>query len=201
MLPNIFLNHWNKVLNFAVTNVAPAFSFSGGISTAVVSPFKDKLKGQKQKEDDERKCLDGYGIPLDLKEEVDDTFFKYAFEEDTAGMNDEARLCLKSMAGTTWGKCEDYEECVRSLAETWDKRVEEGEKALRVDIFLPEEDIMVGQKGMRYFEECWGKQRTGSGIKVECVRWKGTDHETTTSCTSGAIGRMFSIAKGLRTAG
>jgi hypothetical protein len=133
-----------------------------------------------------------------LKEVVDATFFKYAFAENTTGVNDEARLCLKSVRGTTWNVCDNYEEYVRTLADSWDQRISEGSKPLRVDIFLPGEDMMVGEKGMKYFEECWKEESRGNGIKVECVRWKGTDHETTTSPINGAIGRMFSVAKGLR---
>jgi hypothetical protein len=198
MLPNTLLNHWNKVLSFTISSVAPTIAFSGGISAAVVAPFKDKVKTQMQKEEEKRKCLDGYGITLELKEVVDATFFKFAFAENTTGLNDEARLCLKSVGGISWDACDNYEEYVRTLAEFWDKRIEDGSKPLRVDIFLPEEDVMVGEKGMKYFEECWKEESRGNGIKVECVRWKGTDHDSTTSPPGGAIGSMFSVVKGLR---
>jgi hypothetical protein len=58
------------------------------------------------------------------------------------------------VGGIEWGACENYEESVRTLAEAWEKRVAEGGKALRVDIVLPEDDAMVGDKGMKYFEDC-----------------------------------------------
>jgi hypothetical protein len=199
MLPNTVLNHWNKVMSFAVTTAQPAFAFSGGAFTSVASAIKDKVKTAKQKEEEGRKCLDGYGMSLELKEDLDKAIFQYAFAENSIGANDEARLCLKSVSGITWDICDNYEECVKTLAEAWDKRVAEGWKPLRVDIYLPEEDMMVGNKGMQYFEDCWKKESLGRGIKAEIVRWKGTDHETTTSPSNGAVGRMFSVVKGLRT--
>lgn len=199
ILPNPLLNYWNKLIHFIVVQAQPTFAVSGSSFTLVTSAFKNKVATAQHREQESRKCLEGYGVPIEVKDELDKTIFKFVFAENTVGGNDEARLCLKSVAGTTWDACEDYEECVKTLAETWEKRVEEGGSKLRVDIFLPEEDVMVGKKGMNYFEECWGGERRGKGIKVETVRWDGTDHESVMSLTQGAVGRMLSILKGSRT--
>ena len=197
MLPDPVLNYWNKVIGFVMNTAQPTFAVSGGAFTLVTSPFKSKVATEKQKEEEARKCLAGYGLPLDVRDEVDKVVFKYAFAENSAGANDEARLCLRSVKGVSWGACEDYEEFLRTLATAWDKRVAEGGKPLRVDIHFPEEDLMVGDKGMKYFEECWRKENLGEGMKVECTRWKGTDHDTTASASNEAIGKMFSMVKGL----
>jgi hypothetical protein len=199
MLPNALLNHWNKVMSFMMNTLQPTFAVSGGAFTMVTSTFKDQVKTEKQKEEDAKKCLEGYGLPLDVKDELDGLIFKYVFAENTEGANDEARLCLRSVPGISWDAAEDYEECVKVLAEAWGRRVEEGGKPLSVSVHLPEEDIMVGDKGMMYFEECWKEENKGRGMKVECTRWKGTDHETTSSASHGAVGRMYSLVKGLRT--
>lgn len=186
-------------MNFLINTAQPSFAVSGSSFTLVTSAFKNKVATQTQREEESRKCLDGYGITLELKEKLDRTVFKYAFAENTTGANDEARLCLKSVSGSSWEACDNYEECVKTLADVWDVRVADGGTPLRVDIFLPEEDIMVGEKGMKYFQECWKEESRGKGVKVECVTWKGTDHDTTTSPANGAIGRMLSVVKGLRT--
>lgn len=188
-------------MHFFAVQAQPTFTASGSSFTLVTSAFKDEVATAQQREQEARKCLDGYGIPVDVKAELDKMVFKYAFAENTMGVNDEARLCLKSVAGTTWGACEDYPECVRALAETWERRFEEGGSKLRVDIFLPEEDLMVGKKGMKYFEECWGEERIGKGIQVETVRWEGTDHETSMSSANGAVRRMLSVLQGSKTEG
>jgi hypothetical protein len=196
-LPTTLLNHWNKIMSFVVNTVQPTFAVSGGAFTLATSAFKDKVAAKKQKEEEASKCLNGYGWPLDVKEEVDKAVFKYGFAENSIGANDEARLCLKSVSGVSWDACDDYEKCVKDLAEAWDKRVSEGGKPLRVDIFLPEEDMMVGNKGMTYFENCWKEENCGKGMKVQCVRLKGTDHETTTNASNEGIGKMISVVKGL----
>lgn len=71
----------------------------------------------KLKEEEEAECLQGFGISMEVKKEVNKLVFKYAFEENTVGANDEARLCLRSPIGTSWDACEDYVECARNLAE------------------------------------------------------------------------------------
>jgi len=177
-----------------INRAQPAFAASGGAISAARSAFKSKTATGEQKEEEERKCLSGYGMDLEMKKEAENLQFKYLFEENTRGANDEARLCLKSTTGTSWHACENYEECVKSLAEVWERKIQEGATQLRVNIILPEEDIMVGEKGMRYFDECWKKEACGKGIDVKVTKLKGTDHDTTASASEGAIQAMFAEA-------
>jgi hypothetical protein len=200
MLPDGVIGGFNNTIRFAMTNIAPSFAFSGGVFSALTSPFKDKVKTKKKRDEEARKCLEGYGMTQDMHDAVVKNVFKYAFAEGTEGVNDEARLCLKSVSGLAWDACEDYEDFVKTLAAAWDKKVADGSKPLRVDIFLPEDDLITGMKGVKYFEECWKEESRGNGgLKVETSRWKGTDHDGTTSPENGCIGRMFTIAKGLQT--
>jgi pimeloyl-ACP methyl ester carboxylesterase len=194
MLPDPMLNLWDNIIKFAIKSASPAFAASGG-AIAVVT---DKFKSKETKEKETEECEEGYGISLELKKEVDRLLFKYAFAEYTKGVNDEGRLCLKSTKGTEWYACEDYHDCVRNLAEVWERRVEQGGPELRVNIVLPEDDIMVGEKGMRYFEDCWKIERRGKGIDVECVRIDGTDHESTAHPANEVMGKMLIDAKGDR---
>ena len=145
--------------------------------------------------EEEEKCLRGYGVGTDVKKEVDKAIFKYAFKEDTSGANDEARLCLKSTRGTEWDACEDYVECVANLKRVWERRVEEGGKKLAVRIVLAEEDMMIGEKGKKYFRRCWESEKCGEGIKVEIEEMKEMDHESVVDPSNGAIGKLCDLAK------
>jgi hypothetical protein len=201
MLPNTLLNHWNKLTGFILNTAQPSFAVSGGAITAVTSALKPKAVTEEKKKEEVKKCLEGFGMSLQLKAEVDKLMFKYAFEEDTKGANDEARLCLKSVPGTDWDACEDYEKCVRNFAEVWGKKVKEGGPNMKVNIVLPEEDMMVGEKGMRYFEHCWREENRGEGIEVEILKLKGTNHDSTANAGEGAIEKMISELKGQKDRG
>lgn len=197
LLPDGLLNHWNKLTGFVINNAQPAFAVSGGAITAVSDAFHSKAASREDEEEMARKSFQGYGIPLDLKDEMDKLTFKFAFRENTRGANDEARMCLKSIPGTSYAACEDYELCVSCLAAVWAKNVKEGGPKLRISVILPEDDALVGEKGMKYFENCWAKEKCGDGIEVEITKLEGTDHDTTASPTEGAVGRMFAEVKGL----
>jgi hypothetical protein len=101
---------------------------------------------------------------MDLKKEVDRLVFKYLFEENTVGGNDEAQLCLKSTIRTGWDACEDYEECVTNFADAWERKMDEGAgiSKLLVKIFLPEEDLMIAEKG-KFTLEIAGRRGVGRG--------------------------------------
>ena len=195
MLPNNLLNHWNKLAGFMINSAQPAFGASDGAVMAIKSAFKSKAVTLEQKGEEARQLLAGFGISVDVKKEVDKLIFKYGFEENTDGVNDEARMCLKSTSGTSWHTCEDYPECVRNLAQAWENRVQDGGSKLKVKIILPGSDHMVGDKGMRYFENCWKKEKCGKGVVVEVQKLEAADHDTTTDPTKGAIGAMFREAK------
>ena len=191
ILPNVLLNGWNSVVGFVVNTAQPTFAVSGGAITAVSSAFKSKALTQEEVNEEERKCLEGMGVGLDVRDELSKQMLKQVFAESTTGGNDEARLCLKSIEGTSWYACENLEDCVSNLAAVWEQRVERGGQRLRVNVVLPEEDDMVGDKGMEYFERCWEGTKPGSGIDVRIVKLEGTDHDTTTSPAEVYIGRMF----------
>ena len=190
-LPNVLLNGWNSIVGFVMNTAQPAFSVSGGAITAVKSVFKSKVLTEEEVNEEERKCMEGLGISSDVRDELDKLMFKHMFAENTAGGNDEARMCMKSTKGTSWYACEDYEECIRNLAMVWEKRVHDGSEKLKVNVVLPEEDDLVGHKGMEYFERCWGHDRCGSGIEVRIVKMKGTDHDTTASPTEDYLPKML----------
>jgi hypothetical protein len=192
MLPDGMLNQWDKVLRFSIGRAGPVFAASSGALSSMSSFFPSTDKKQ---EEEERRCLQGYGISLELRDATFKLSFKRIFEEDTKGVNDEARLCLMS-TGANWFACEDYKEYTRALGLVWQERVAEGGKTLKLDIVLPETDVLVGDKGMKYFENCWEAERSGTGIEVSCVRVQGADHDSTIHPANEAIAKMFERAKG-----
>ena len=196
MFPNGILNHWHSVLEFCVRRAAPAFEASSVSFLPLSSIFTNAMVRKDKQDEEERRCLQGYGISLEVREANTKLTFKRIFSEDTKGVNDEARLCLKSVKGTNWHACEDYKEYVRELGSEWQGRVAEGASKLRVDIVFPETDILVGEKGMQYFEDCWECEASGPGIEVNSVKVKGADHESSAHPANEAITKMFERAKG-----
>ena len=197
MFPNSMLNQWDSLLQFIIRRASPVFEASSGAFSSLPSIFPSTNATNKEKQEEEsRRCLQGFGIPLEVREANSKSTFKRIFAEDTKGVNDEARLCLKSTEGTNWLACEDYKEYVKELGREWQGKITDAASKLKVDIVLPEEDIMVGKKGMQYFEDCWNSEAFGPGIEVSCVRVKGADHESAIHPANEAIVRMFERAKG-----
>ncbi|KAH8753682.1 Alpha/Beta hydrolase protein [Hyaloscypha finlandica] len=198
-LPNPLLNHWDAIIKFGLTRVSPALGTSSGALASLTGWFRTPgVEKGRRGEEEERKCREAFGITGEVRKELEKTMFRYVFEENTKGANDEARLCLKSTEGCGWLACEDYPEFVKSTKDTWENRVDAnvGAGKLKIKIVLPEEDAMVGEKGKEYFKECWKQEKCGRGIEVECVEIKGTDHDSVTNPENGILESLFSAAKG-----
>jgi hypothetical protein len=191
MLPNTLLNHWSDLTGFIVNNASPVFAASGGASSYLLSMFKSNVKEEKAKALE--RCKEGFGFGTEVKKAMDRLIFKYAWAEDSTGGNDEARLCLKSVVGSDWGACDDYPKMVQNLKEVWEKRVEEknGEGKLMVRIVFAGEDVMIGVKGKKYFEDCWTEEKCGKGIDVKCVQPQGTDHDSVVDPSKGVMREIF----------
>ena len=142
--------------------------------------FQSGDSEKEKQEEDERKCMEAYGMSGDVRKELEKQMFKYICEENTKGANDEARLCLKSTEDCGWFACEDYPEYVKCTKETWENRLDstDGAGKLKVRIVLPEKDAMIGEKGKKYFKECWAQEKCGKGIEVEYFEMQKTDHDT-----------------------
>jgi hypothetical protein len=193
------LNYWDNVNGFIVNRASPTLASSSGVLSAFAGFFrgKDGNETKKKVEEEERKCKEGYGMSLSVKKELEKMTCKYIFEENTKGLNDEARLCLKSTEGCGWDACEDYPEYVKNLKQSWEKKTdgEGGKGKLKVKIVFAEEDAMIGKKGMEYFKECWTQEKCGRGIEVECVQIEGTDHDSVMNPEMGFMQSIFSTAK------
>jgi hypothetical protein len=195
-LPNPLLNYWDDTIAFILNRVSPTLGVSSGAISSFSGMFKSAEVEKGKQEEAEKKCREARGMTGDVRKELEKVMVKYMFEETMKGGNDEARLCLKSTKGCGWLACEDYPEFVKSTRERWENMVDDGKEKLRVSIVLPEEDMMVGEKGKEYFKECWSQENCGRGVEVECVEIKGTDHDSVTSPENGALGPLFSAVRG-----
>jgi len=198
-LPNPLMNYWNDINGLVWNSASPSFASSSGALSALSGWFSSTStkaeKGQKESEREEE-IRGAYGMSGAVKSEVERLTGKYVFEESTRGVNDEARLCLKSTVGTDWLACEDYVEYVEELKEFWEKKVagKGGEAKLRVKIVLAEDDLMVGEKGKKYFQDVWTQEKCGQGIDVQCLQLEKTDHDSVTSADKGYLKEMFAAA-------
>jgi hypothetical protein len=190
MLPDSLLNHWDDIIALVINKASPAF----GASSGAIAGFSRMFGWGKKidEEEEERKCREHFGMELSVKKEVERLAFKYAFEENTKGVNDEARLCLKSTEGTGWDAAECYPELVGNLKVVWEEKVRNGSAKLKVKIVFAEEDMMIGIKGRKYFEDCWMQEKCGDGVEVECGEVKATDHESVLNLSKGVLGEIFS---------
>lgn len=181
-------------------SVAPsaAFNASQGLLRAIKSPFQKKSTAEEDEEEEEEfnaKCLESHGVPAIVLSAICGQQQKYLFAEDMSGGNDETRLVLRVTKNAHWGPAEDLREYVKALSERW--KGKEGREKLKVCIVFPEEDALVGEKGMRYFEDCW-KDGDGEGraIEVEVRRMEETDHDSVIADEfSGAMREMIERLK------
>lgn len=201
MLPDVALSSWDSIIGTAVTWGPPTLQFSSGVLGKAGSLFQSAScvecedEGSKKAEE-ERKCKEAFGFGTDVKKELEAVALKFTFAESMKGGNDEARFCLRSVAGLDWDRCEDYPVFVRELKQTWGKTSREGGAKLKLSVFYCQgEDIMIGKKGRKYFEECWEKENVGEGIEVVMSEEKGTDHDSITEPDKGVMKKMFDMVK------
>ena len=191
------LDHWDDTVKFILNHVSPTLGISSGIFWSVGDLFKSAKGKEEKAEEEEKKCVEAFGMAGDVKREFEKVTMKFAFEENMKGANDEARLCLRSTEGCDWLACEDYPEYVKALKGTWERRVDaEGGAKLRVRVILPETDAMIGEKGKKYFQECWTRENCGKGIDVVYYMVNGADHDSVINPENEVLGIVFSAAQG-----
>jgi pimeloyl-ACP methyl ester carboxylesterase len=202
---SLIANYWNKLSHFLAITAAPVFESSSGVLSAFAATSsnlmprsKDKEKLKKiDREEEDKVYQKAFGMTREEHEMTFKLIVKYIFAEDTTGANHEALLCLKKggVAGTSmWGICEDYGAFVPALADVWKNRSDPGTR-LKVEAYFAESDMMIGQKGQNYFEECWNEENCGDAIAFEAISTIGTDHDSVGDPMNGAIERIIREAK------
>ncbi|KAH7354775.1 Alpha/Beta hydrolase protein [Rhexocercosporidium sp. MPI-PUGE-AT-0058] len=196
-LPNPLINGWNSIIGGIVTTGIPTFQAS---STVFGNIFRNNDRETTSREGLEKSSRESFGCSLAVYNELTRISSKFLFAENTLGGNDEARLCLKSVPGSNWDRCEVYPTFVLDLKVEWGKRAKQDGKKLRLDIVFGEgEDAMIGAKGMKYFKDCFNKENCGDGIEVEVCETAGAGHDTVIDPCFAPIGRLHDrVRKGWR---
>ncbi|KAK4964282.1 hypothetical protein LTR66_001019 [Elasticomyces elasticus] len=177
-----------------------------GSGDCVAKLFRDPHKSSVQDVKDEEAI---YGGNADIMAQVRVLQMKYFFAENTSGVNDEARLCLRKPGTGLWGVCEDYELFVANLAKS-EKRAmaadpthasneeEHSCRKLKIRAFFSESDVMIGKKGQEYFERCWtSSTEIREVVDFSSTTVKGTDHETIIELQDGPLQEIMKEVKQL----
>lgn len=209
LLPDPLLNQWNGLIGFIVKKALPnpvvsssigAFGASSGILSSVGSLWSGERMSKEEKkaeaETGEKRCMELCGYGLEMKKLLGEKSVQYAFAENTQGGNDEARLCLKSVPNIDWDAYESLPTLMAHLKEVWTQKVQrDGCAGLKLQLVFGESDIMIGNKGRKYFEESWVNEDFGNAVKVEVMEVKGGDHDSVVDPMMGAVELMMSLAK------
>lgn len=103
-----------------------------------------------------------------------------------SGINEEALLCLKK--GGNWGACDDYRAYVAELVVQEKERTAEAAshsestqgapEKLKVRAFFSATDIMIGEGGQKYFEDCWQKEGVKDAVDFQSIAVPDTNHDS-----------------------
>lgn len=127
--------------------------------------------------------------------------------EAGSGINEEMLLCLKK--GGNWGACDDYRSYVADLVVQEKERMisfasnhpdsnSDMPVKLKVRAFFSTTDIMIGEGGQKFFEECWQKEGVEDAIDFQSIAVPDTNHDSIISPRKSAwvqiladLGRML----------
>ncbi len=190
-LPDSWIGHWNSMAKFIQLRVAPTLSWSGGLVSVVSGVFKQTEAPPPGNR---------YGTSDEVGKEIEKLTMKYLFEEDTTAANEDMLLCSKKDASASWGICDDYTECVKSICDQERSRRDADSTAakLQVQLFFAESDMMIGKGGQEYLNKCWSQDFVSDVVEVSSQELEGTDHDTALlDIEKGALRTIFeAVASG-----
>jgi hypothetical protein len=176
-LPVTLIDTWHSVVGFVAQKVQPAVAWSGGVTSAVSGIFQTSNDSSQT---DAAALAKKYGTSEDVATLIEKLATKYLFAEDTRGGTEEAKLCLKKGGPDSWLICEDYKQYVQDLL-TMEKEglsTSTARPTLKMRVFYAESDMMIGEGGKEYFEECWKQPDVSEHVGFESHTIPGTNHET-----------------------
>ncbi|KAJ5206706.1 hypothetical protein N7472_003154 [Penicillium cf. griseofulvum] len=173
-IPTPAFKLWHHIPRLFVAKDGSAAAMSGTMIANLTASFPSSSGDEQAK--NRLYISQNYGLDVDQQKEIDSSMMQCMFAENTVGSNSEALQCLRKEPNT-WGKCEDYEVCVRELVERERGR---GGTPLKVQIFFGETDSMIGKKGQAYVEKCWQAAHVDSrgAVEFDSKVVSGTDHDT-----------------------
>lgn len=118
-----------------------------------------------------------YGMSKQFLESILQAGTRAGIAENTAGLNDEIRVCLKK--GSTWFDYDDPDKFVEKLAIREEQKI--AQPRLRVKIIFAQHDSLIGDSGRQYLQQCWERNchaRHGLAIDFSAKIVEGTDHDS-----------------------
>lgn len=197
MIPEVMMRNWNGISKAFDAYIMPMKAFSSGFIGGIMSSWG----WGKQPVDDaeERSLIEKYhGVSKEVQNEIDKKCNIYASQEETIGANDEAMLCLKKAGPGLWGACEDHSTFVDNLVASERRRKASGSNTtsnLKVQAYFAESDMLIGERGKLYFEECWSAERTGGVIDFTAITTTKTNHDNVCGAQRGYMEKIFDDAK------
>ncbi|TVY85458.1 hypothetical protein LSUE1_G000138 [Lachnellula suecica] len=171
MLPNMLFNYvdlWQAFISFSITDA--------------ISDLVDFIRNRKNSQDEkytEEYCKEYFGLDYQRSLELFRSGRQYQDAEVSKGVNDEAKLCLKTAKKKCgWGAAENLPELVEGLRKVWEQRVIAGQQKLKVVFLLAKYDEMIRKKGEEYLASCWSQEKCGAGIVVSTYKTEDTDHQS-----------------------
>lgn len=168
-LPTNLLDSYAGLNTFVNSKIIPSASWSGGIISSAAALLSTSASTDIPGAETSTSTtpLERYGFDEDTAKLIEKFSAKYQFTENTTGVNEEVKLCLRKCDDTDWGEAADYSSCIRKIAanEAALGSRESNAAKLRVEAFFAGSDIMIAKRGQDYFEQCW----QGDGVKGKIV--------------------------------
>lgn len=170
-IPTMAFALWNKIPRFVATQASPVLSASGAlfrhISPSGSGDSNDPPEDLSFLHENWRRVERVYGTPFLEQKELAQLAIRFMHAENTVGANSEAMQALRKDGGSSWGVCSDYAECAKALAT----------EGYTLRAYFAATDALVGERGQKYFEQCWTAPGT-EAVHFVSRTIEGSDHDT-----------------------
>lgn len=156
-----------------IRKINPSLQWSSAVSSSL---FKSAMPADEMTEQDPSIEAERYGCDAETAEEISKVHSEYLWAEGMRGVNDEGLFCVHKSGPGSWGAADDFEKCIREVAEH-EKQLS-SERKLNIRAFFAESDILVGKNGQKFFENCFEQTGVREVIDFESSMKKGTNHES-----------------------
>ncbi|KAK9350918.1 hypothetical protein V1523DRAFT_354540 [Lipomyces doorenjongii] len=225
-LPWGLINNFDSIIRFVNGTVMPTVHFSGMVSGVVSAPFTanrgdgrgDRSKPLERHERDDV-CREYCGVSAAENSARSKVLMRTVFKESTLGASHDALLSLRKEVAGSWGVCDNYETYPHALDAKMRAFFQEEKKAKTSQETAPsnsaaagserfvlktiwaEKDMMIGEKGEEYFNNCFqlfgeNEGSSGNGEEPKCLFYESevvpeTNHETVCLPQYEALSRIL----------
>jgi hypothetical protein len=181
-LPTNLLDSYANLNTFINSKVIPSASWSGGIisSAAALLSFPAGTDIPGAATSTSTTPFEQYGFDEDTAKLIAKLSSKYQFTENTSGVNEEVKLCLRKCDDADWGEAADYSSCIRKIAvnEAALGSLEPHAAKVSVEAFFAGSDIMIAKSGQEYFEQCWQSDGVRGEVDFTTSTFPEANHDS-----------------------